>query len=716
MPGFTGGYVGVDVFFVISGFLITQLLSSEIEKNGKVDFSSFYLRRVRRLLPAFTFTLACSSLFAVWLLSPAELINYGAKLLHASLSVSNIFFYTQSGYFDAESSLSPLLHTWSLGVEEQFYVIWPIILLLVSRKEWFPPILTILIGLVSLYFAQLWVESHNAAVFFLTPFRIFEFCIGASLVWLKSNEFFNLNIHMEFLLLIGLSVIVYSVFGYSERTLFPGLGALTPCIGAALCIYSGGAKFTGIILRNKIFVGIGLISYSLYLAHWPLIVFYKQHMFNIEMSKLASGMLVVISFVVAIFMYFAIEKPFRKKQRENGQFIFACVALTLLLSYIGASMWATGGWEWRKWVSSGSISPEAVKAGKELRFQTRQRICQMKGWEACNELVPGKINALVMGDSHAVDALNAFEKIYPNHNFSMSTLEGCPPHLDIREITSASHPDRLSCLKLNDSRFDIGYLKKFDYIVINVLFEWYKPEHLYEYLKFLKSSGIQKVIVMGDYLTLKKEMHELLNQYGYSQSKIAQWVDEPLFDESALESLVRSFGYLFLSKRAEFCNKSSCEFFDSNRVPFTYDKHHLSYKFSVRIALSKKAELSHYLELNQSKVNSFESNGSPGGSVFEEIKVKNWGPQFTQEGVIPNIQPGGEMGVWIEVSKTQGAGDLEVFFDGRRASATSVQEKLITAAIPPEMLAKAGRYIVVVKQPSTNRLLTVGVFDINPSK
>jgi hypothetical protein len=400
---------------------------------------------------------------------------------------------------------------------------------------------------------------------------------------------------------LGLSLIVYSAFGYNQRTLFPGLSALTPCIGAALCIYSGSAKFTGIILRNKIFVAIGLISYSLYLVHWPLIVFYKLYMNNTEMSKLASVMLIAISFVVAILMYFKIEKPFRKNQSKNGQFSFVFVVLTLLLSSIGASMWATGGWEWRKWASTGTISAEAVKAGKELRFQTRQKICDLKGWEACDELVPGKINSLIIGDSHAVDALNAFEKIYPNHNFSMSTLGGCPPYLDIRKITSSSHPDRLSCLKLNEARFDIDYLNKFDYIVINVLFGWYKPEHLYEYLEFLKSNGILKVIVMGDYLTLKKDMSELLNQYGYRQSNIAQWVLEPLFDESMFNSRVSSYGYLFLSKRSEFCKTGVCEFFDSNRVPFTYDQHHLSYEYSVRIALNRKVEVSNYLKLNKTQ-------------------------------------------------------------------------------------------------------------------
>lgn len=715
VPGFTGGYVGVDVFFVISGFLITRLLRSEIQKNGKVDFSSFYLRRVRRLLPAYTFIVIGTTLVAVWLFSPTELRNYGATLLHASLSVSNIYFYTQSGYFNAESALAPLLHTWSLGVEEQFYVIWPFLLLLLSRKKWLSPFFIILIGFVSLYFAQYLVESHNAAVFFLTPFRIFEFSIGAILAWLE-NEKFKPSVDKEFLLWLGIALIAISVLGYSEKTLFPGLSALLPCIGAALCIYSGSAKFSGIILRNKIFVGIGLISYSLYLAHWPLIVFYKHYTHNIEISNFASVKLVAISFAVAIFMYFLIERPFRKNSGKNGQFLFSCLVLTLLTSYLGASMWATGGWEWRKWASTGSISQEEVKAGMELRFQTRQRICQIKGWDVCDQLAVGKINALVIGDSHAVDALNAFEKIYPSHNYSMSTLGGCPPHHDIREITSANHPDRIDCLKLNNSRFDADYLKKFDYIVINVLFGWYTSEHLYEYLRFLKDNGIQKVIVLGDYLTLRKEMHELLSQYGYNQLRITQSVAEPLVDELEFKSRVNSLGYFFLSKRSEFCKNGSCDIFDSNRVPFTYDKHHLSYEFSVRIALNKRDDLNRYLEFDERLVNYPGSNNGPIGSDFSKMKVNNWGPRLAEEGVIPNIQPGGAMGVWIEVSETQGVGELEVYFNGQRALKTSVQEKLITAAISPEMLTKPGKYSVVVKQLSTNKLLIVGDFELNLSK
>ena len=704
---FSGGYVGVDVFFVISGFLITRLLIEEIEVKGKLDFGRFYLRRTRRLLPAFFFTLICSSALAVWFLSPQELGNYGASLIHSVLSASNIYFYSQSGYFDITSSLKPLLHTWTLGVEEQFYLVWPIMLFLLAPRQMWVQIMVIAVGLASLYFAQTMIAGHTAAVFFLMPFRMFEFSIGAGLVWLiriqPKNDFFQ-----EALLLGGLALIAYSVFGYSEKTLFPGISALVPCVGAALCIYAGEAEHIGKVLRNRLFIGIGLISYSLYLVHWPAIVFYKHHIGGGEFTWVQIYLLVIVSVVTAVLMYYFIEKPFRKSKATNAHFLLSCALLSLSVSYFGASMWATDGWGWRTWATSGSISTVAVNKGKELRFQIRQKICQRKSWEACDEPGTGSVNALILGDSHAVDALNAFERIYPAHNFSMSQLGGCPPYSDIEKITPPSHPDRLKCKALNDVRFNPEYLKKFDYIVINVLYGWYTPDYLREYLEFLKANKIQKVIVLGDYLVLKREMYELLNEYGYNTTAIKDWIVDSAEIESVLKANVERSGYLFLSKRNVFCHGKDCELFDANKTPFTYDEHHLSYEFAVRIASGEKNAIDQYLRTGKNQ-----QVASSGTSTSQELQISDWGPQFTNAGIIPNRLPGGGMGIWIKVSGMQGLGEVQVLLNGKAAMNTSAQENLITAAIDPEQIAKPGHKTLEIKQVSSNKLFPVGVFTVH---
>lgn len=701
---FSGGYVGVDVFFVISGFLITRLLIKEILETGRIDFLRFYLRRVRRLLPAFFFTLIFSSILSVWLLAPLQLEGYGASLIHSVISVSNIYFYSESGYFDTTAALKPLLHTWSLGVEEQFYFIWPFSLLLLAPRKLLIPVFIVLAGLISLYFSEAMVAGHSDAVFFLMPFRIFEFSIGAILVWMTPKVPLK-PIILNGLLFLGLALIAYSVFGYNEKTTFPGISALLPCIGAALCIYAGNAQLVGKVLRNRLFVGIGLISYSLYLAHWPIIVFYKIIRVE-ELSTLNSILLVVVSFAIAVFMYFWIEKPFRKVKSSNAYFLLTCAFLSLALSYLGASMWANEGWAWRSWAG---ISSDMIKKNRGLRFQVRQKICDRKGWERCDDLVNGSINALIIGDSHAPDALNAFEKIYPTHNFSMSTLGGCPPYRDIVLITPPNHPNRLECKELNTKRFDVDYLKRFDYIVINVLYGWYTSDHLSEYLDFLNSNNIKKVIVFGDYLELKKDIYDLINEYGYNTSAINNWVVKSPTFEPKLKAYVEGLGYYFLSKRNIFCKAGHCEIFDSNAIPFTHDSHHLSYEFSLRLATKDKNTIDQYLGFKNEKNDS--SLNKP--SILNSM-VQSWGPQATTVDMVPNKQPAGGMGLWIKVSETKDIGDVQVLFSGKPAKISSVQEKLITAEIAPEMLSLPGKNEVVIKLLKTNETILVGFFDVLP--
>ena len=704
---FSGGFVGVDVFFVISGFLITRLLVNEVHSTNKIDYARFYLRRSRRLLPAMFFTLICTTILGVWFLSPQQLESYGASLLHSVLSLSNIYFYSESGYFDTASSLKPLLHTWSLGVEEQFYFIWPFMLSLFASKKLGAPVLVAIVGVVSFYFSYVLIADQPDAVFFMTPFRVFEFSIGAALVWFMSKGPNN-NIILDILLLIGLALIAFAVFGYNETTRFPGVNALLPCIGAAICIYAGNAKYVGKVLSNKLFVGIGLISYSLYLAHWPLMVFYKNYINIGELRTLESMLLVAVSLVCAVFMYFFIEKPFRTAKPNNSRFIVACTFFALALCYIGASMWAAEGWNWRTWATSGSISIEAAKEGKELRFVARQQMCERKGWDVCDLPIKGDVNALVIGDSHAVDALNAFGKTYPEHNLAMSDLGGCPPYKDIESITQPNHPDRMECKKLNETRYNLEYLKGFDYIVINVLFGWYTPDHLREYLTFLQANDIKKVIVLGDYLVLTRDMYELLNEFGYDTQKIFGEFTDSQRIEKPLRRIVESFGYFFLSKRDVFCVNEQCELFDTNGVPFTYDQHHLSYEFSTRLVSPYKAELDLFLSglnVNKSQVTSEESS-----FTSEDFYVSNWGPQSAYIGEIPNVQPNGGMGMWIQAPVTREFGKAQLLFGDQLATVTTVQKGLITAAIAPELLSRIGKREIFIKQLSTGKLFPVGSF------
>lgn len=355
---FPGGFVGVDVFFVISGFLITGIVLREINATGRIDFFAFYERRVRRLFPAMLATIAGSVVVAIFLLSPPDLSTFLQSTVAAAVGVANIFFWMQSGYFDASALEKPLLHMWSLGVEEQFYVVWPLALLLVARRsnKWLPVLfgavfmLSLLAGLYVLrgfpgqaFLTEPLADGPSIA-FYLTPFRGFEFVLGAALCLLPKAP----KALAEVAAIVGMAMIAFAIFGFDHTTPFPSYFALLPAGGAALTIYGGQSKHAGSILRFKPAVWVGLISYSLYLVHWPLVSFYRYGQPGALSSPEKIGLLLA-AIVLGAVSYYLIEQPFRRptsvfylprKQLFSG----AAVGLGAI-----ATVWVVGlnGMPWR---------------------------------------------------------------------------------------------------------------------------------------------------------------------------------------------------------------------------------------------------------------------------------------------------------------------------------------------------------------------------------
>ena len=399
---FSGGYIGVDIFFVISGFLITNIIVKELETTNKFSFMNFYTRRARRIMPALVFTLVLTFILSVWLLNLAKFQIFGGSLAAAIVSVSNIFFYNQAGYFDIFSQSSPLLHTWSLGVEEQFYIFWPIALLIafkINRKLLIPAVISIFI--ISLGWSIHRQDVNINSLYYLAPFRAFEFCIGGVIVWLFRLKY-NKNILLEFLCIVGFIAILYPLFAYDKNTLFPSYNALMPAIGAALLIYSGTAKYSGYLLRNKAIGFVGLISYSLYLIHWPIIVFvetYNQDMGSAFALSLHSKIIIFfISICAATLMYYFIEQPFRKSipKAKLKQFYLLCrwSILIILFVILGLSISHSKGWAWR------AISPIAASKIDDISKYHRQYWggsgCPYKGYLYGNT----HAEIILNGDSH----------------------------------------------------------------------------------------------------------------------------------------------------------------------------------------------------------------------------------------------------------------------------------------------------------------------------
>lgn len=423
----SGGFIGVDVFFVISGFLITRNIIDDVSA-GKFNLSGFFYRRAKRLFPAFLFTVFISAILGWLLLSPTHLERFSESILYALISLSNFYFMSEAGYFEPSSVFRPLLHFWSLAVEEQFYLVWPIILIFLIKIKnglYIVPAL-LLIGTASIIASEYKIDNIPAAVFFLTPFRLMEFSMGAVCVWFAKYKMGNWRAEVG--LTSGLALIAYSVFFFDEETLFPGVNSLLPCLGSALVILSADARSTGAVLRNWIFVRMGLISYSLYLIHWPVIVFYKYWKYA-PLSVSEKLALILISIICAEFMYRYIEQVFRLSNNKKNEstplkFLTVSAACVTILTIPTVHAMNNGGWEWR-------LNDIKVIESKAAAYNCRDRKVISKEESNCTAGAEkyGQAEVLIIGDSHAEHLIAGIDYLGKKHNIKIDiwTHYGCPP-------------------------------------------------------------------------------------------------------------------------------------------------------------------------------------------------------------------------------------------------------------------------------------------------
>jgi peptidoglycan/LPS O-acetylase OafA/YrhL len=313
----TGGYIGVDVFFVLSGYLITATINKEMEENA-FSFKQFYLRRIRRIIPVLVFILLVFTIPACVFLFADDLEVFARTLMHSFLSTNNFYIYAnQRNYFADDSDLIILLHTWSLSVEEQFYVLWPILLLLMHRfLNSTKRLIGIVIFLVLSIFLSIYLTKSNPMMaYFLLPARIFELATGACLAmcWTKLPTLSKMQ--NSIISVVGLLLILLPAFVLNKTSSFPGINALWPCLGTGFLIFTGKNDsqkgIINIILKNKLLVQIGLISYSMYLWHWPIFTFIKYLGVLLEGGIRIAAFAVL--FVVSYLSWRYIEQPFRTR-------------------------------------------------------------------------------------------------------------------------------------------------------------------------------------------------------------------------------------------------------------------------------------------------------------------------------------------------------------------------------------------------------------------
>jgi peptidoglycan/LPS O-acetylase OafA/YrhL len=427
---FGGGYVGVDVFFVISGYLITRLILAELERTGSFDFARFYVRRMRRLFPALLTTVAGSALFAFLLLSPVQNELFAESAIAALAGFSNFIFWDKADYFDALENTKPLLHTWSLGVEEQFYLLWPaaasFLFLRVGRRVMVPAL--IVVCLFSLAIGQYWMHEDENAAFYLLPSRMIELAIGALLVWAERYRPRSAVI-CELLAAAGLAMIAYAIFNFDHRTPFPGFHALLPCIGAALFIYAAASQLIGGVFKLRLVVWFGRISYSLYLVHWPVIVFFSAWTYRDPM--LAEKWLIVVGSIALGWLQFRLveerfrytpSRPFRSRRFVGAALAAAALAI-VPLGYVHSS----GGVPWR--------IPEHRRVLSNHEWLAREQTLYCENWHeghdrelfTCQNFRGKAKDLYIWGDSHALHLVAGISEAYPEHNIYVLYSTGCVP-------------------------------------------------------------------------------------------------------------------------------------------------------------------------------------------------------------------------------------------------------------------------------------------------
>lgn len=449
---FGGGFVGVDVFFVISGYLITTIIISEMA-DKKFSIVNFYERRARRILPALFFVMAICTPFAWLWLTPNELKDFGESLVAVSTFSSNILFWLESGYFDTSAELKPLLHTWSLAVEEQYYILFPVFLMLTWRLG-IKIVLTLLliVFLISLIGAALGTQyATNPKIisgsFFLLPTRGWELLIGVfAAFYLKYNTHLKSHTANQILSMLGFVMIVYSITAFDKTTPFPSLYTLIPTIGTGLLILCAVQKtFIHMLLSIKFIVGIGLISYSAYLWHQPILAFARHAFWGIELDLLELILLIALSLALGWFSWRFVEKPCRNRKVFKQKDIFSMSTLLIIFFVtIGLIIHFNSGFSDRVSPDLRKDKLQRVASSCNFRFNESPKLAKL---EECNS----SSTVFLVGDSHAGALSFALSERLGELGIKTTTLThaGCLP---IKGVSRLNQPQ--SCLNFIEYLYD----------------------------------------------------------------------------------------------------------------------------------------------------------------------------------------------------------------------------------------------------------------------
>jgi peptidoglycan/LPS O-acetylase OafA/YrhL len=557
---FSGGYTGVDIFFVISGFVITRKLVDDMDA-GQYSIASFYVRRIRRIVPALIATILVCYIAALILFLPDAMLDFSRSVVATALFVSNIYFWRSSGYFEIQALDRPLLHTWSLSIEEQFYLVIPVALYIALRHfRKHAGLLFAVAAVGSLALSAFVTYRAPTANFFLLPTRAWELLIGALLVLLPLVPMSNLLLR-EGLALVGLAMIALAIITYSDATPFPGLAALLPTLGAAIIIYTGSNRTTlvGRTLSFKPMVFIGLISYSLYLVHWPMIVFARYALLrDLEGWEIAAFACASLLLAYASFRF--VETPFRHPGPRSARrpLFFATGAVLSAVTLLGVAGVATVGFRARfPDFRQNQASAEDVWLSGRC-FLENQDASAWQG-DLCVRTKGAARNALLWGDSFAAHYLPGLirNSAHLSRNIVQYTFAGCPP---ILSYISYARP---GCAGFNANVLKVIERYNIDTVVISSRWDQLRQRGLSgleETVARLTDAGVT-VYVLGQspMFAFDVDVLDYRRAGGRSSDGRSVWqLGSDPKDNARLKS--KSAGATFVDPLPSFCQRGDCAY------------------------------------------------------------------------------------------------------------------------------------------------------------
>jgi peptidoglycan/LPS O-acetylase OafA/YrhL len=582
---FTGGFVGVDIFFAISGYLITKIILAEAQ-TGTFSFTNFYNRRTRRLLPALLVTIACAYGAGFFFFSAEDFALLSGSTISAVLALSNVFFWSQSDYFDADAILKPLLHTWSLAVELQFYLVWPALILFLSKLGRRFVVGGILFSALVSFVAEIYMMQQDpSGAFYLTPFRIYEFALGAFAVCLEDWKPKGL---LNAAYIGGFTALAFSIFTFSDSTIFPGYVALVPSAGAALMIYSGSSAQASWALRTIPMQFIGRISYSLYLVHWPLLVVIR-YIVPRDLSALETCALLVGTFALAVLLHRYVETAFRfsKRPRLAMPVIFnlTCAVAALLIAAPATGSWLGRGWVWRMPATVQQINNFDVQAMR-LYVWTNHRKARTKKVFATEDK-----HVVIIGDSQSGDFINMLSEAGQNTRSEMVTsvirTECGVPFISAEDeekfwnsenSMTVKSPHLIPiCKQQMGDALNSPLLQDADIVIVSMLWRAEALKHLSAAVAELKKHTRADVYIVGR-KNLKESSIALVNKYGRLEGIEIYASNFQNPDTLQVNNYLKNeFGKNYIDLMNIICPKPGmCHVLTEDLKPIFYDRGHLT--------------------------------------------------------------------------------------------------------------------------------------------